>query len=279
MTDKETTSLEHQRKVSKSWCSTRLIDLFSDTNYSSFLSDCAEYSRRHKILDFLITPGKASAKIQDNGSKLNKVEIVICEFDESVWEEVFGSLVTKAYFIAKLLSGELPQEIEGVFSEIGLDLFPATRDKLQIIYNGQPTNNINKHIAAVIYRLAQRLEEDPFCVFLMRGCGREELTTNIRKLRRNLRMPQHFEIPSSLTTTIESKPLTVLSPGELEKFWSFGEEVNELSFTIKADELPAAILKWLDPLPLSGLEDKVDFLLEEAYAQVARRAHAFGLGL
>lgn len=277
MSEKETITSEQHKKVSKSWCSSRLIELFSETSYSSFLADCAEYSRRHKILDFLITPGKASAKIQDNGSKLNKVEIIINEFDESIWEGVFNALVTKAYFIAKLLSGELPQEIETVFSEVGVDLFPTDLDKLQIIYNGKQTYEINKHIAAVIYRLSQRLEEDPFCVFLLRGCGREELITNIRKLRRSLRVPQDLE--TSEIKTPEIKQPVALFQCEVSKFWSYSEPIKDLSFTIKADELPAAILKWLDPLPLSGIEDKVDFLLEEAYAQVARRAHAFGLGL
>lgn len=277
MSEKQTISADPQKKVSKSWCSTRLTELFNGTDYSSFLSDCAEYSRRHKVLDFLITPGKASAKIQDNGSKLNKVEIIISEFDETVWDGVFATLVTKAYFIAKLLSGELPQEIENVFREVGVDLFPSSIDKIQIIYNGERIYDINKHVAAVVYRLAHRLEEDPFCVFLLRGCGREELISNIRKLRRIMRLPQNLEIPE--TKTIKTRPQAALLQCDVDRFWSYGASVKDLSFTIKADELPAAILKWLDPLPLSGLEDKVDFLLEEAYAQVARRAHAFGLGL
>ena len=55
--------------------------------------------------------------------------------------------------------------------------------------------------------------------------------------------------------------------------------LQQLSYDIRADELPAALLKRMEPAPLDGVDIDADRALEEAYVQVARRAQAFGLGM
>jgi len=62
-------------------------------------------------------------------------------------------------------------------------------------------------------------------------------------------------------------------------FWKLGEPAKELHYSIRADELPASLLRRLDPLPLGGFEADLGAEFEEMYAKVARRAQAFGLGL
>jgi len=52
-----------------------------------------------------------------------------------------------------------------------------------------------------------------------------------------------------------------------------------VSYNLRADDLPASILKRIDPVPVGDGFDSLDFELEEAYAQIARRSQVFGLSL
>ena len=50
-----------------------------------------------------------------------------------------------------------------------------------------------------------------------------------------------------------------------------------ISYQIKADELPAATLKRLDAMPLLGIEEHVESKVEAAYEKIARLAQSYGL--
>ena len=80
------------------------------------------------------------------------------------------------------------------------------------------------------------------------------------------------------TQQIRYQPTPLLSDS-LDSFWKMKPEAAQIHYHIKADELPASILKWLEPLPLRGIEEAIDRKLEECYAKVARLAQSYGLGL
>ena len=73
------------------------------------------------------------------------------------WRGVLRGLAGQALFRAKLLAGEMPHEIEDVFAEAGMPLFPrlaATWTCLRCPDWGVPC----KHLAAVCYVLAEEFD-------------------------------------------------------------------------------------------------------------------------
>ena len=71
-------------------------------------------------------------------------------------------MASRAVFLAKLLSGEMPEEIEEAFVESSTTLFPDSDDDLVSACSCPDWENPCKHMAAVFYLMAEAFDDDPF---------------------------------------------------------------------------------------------------------------------
>ena len=71
--------------------------------------------------------------------------------------------------VAKLLAGEMPHDIERVFNQADVSLFPQKHDDLRTSCSCPDEANPCKHIAAVYYLLGEEFDRDPFLLFRLRG--------------------------------------------------------------------------------------------------------------
>ena len=265
------------KRVPRTWCSDKLFELLSASGMEPLLEAGQNYLRRRRLLDFTIAPGLASAKVQDEDSRPHQVSLAIEPLTDQQWDAVFGRLSEEAYFVASLLAGELPIEIEGVFQEAGAEFLPPSIENITFECDANDNSPLCGHLAALWLKLKDRLDSDPFTVFILRGRGRDETLAQLNKLRREVKPGEDFG-PTLGYQRVEYESAPPL--GEtFDYFWSSRDELDELRYNIKADELPAAILKWLDPLPLAAATDEIELALEEAYAKVASRAQAYGMGI
>lgn len=233
--------------------------------------------KRRRVMDLFVSPGRVSAKIHDEGGKPRRVELVFKPFSDSEWNKLFDLLAGEALFLAKLLAGHLPSSIGERLNDAGLSLVPAEKDGVKASIDGKRSEGETSELQPVIQKLIDLIHNDPFNLFLLRGRGKNEILHELRS-RRAASRPAQTQVAPLTQFGVEHEPAPPLV-AQVDGFWSWGPGIADLAFTIKADELPAAILRRLDPLPLSGLEEDIDYLVEEAYAVVARRAQAFGLGM
>ena len=91
------------------------------------------------------------------------------------WTKLAEGLSRQAIFLAKLLVGEMPQDVEQVFKDAGLSLFPEKLRDLSTDCSCPDDSNPCKHIAAVYYLLGEEFDRDPFLLFRLRGLEREKL--------------------------------------------------------------------------------------------------------
>ena len=98
-------------------------------------------------------------------------------------------MAARAVFLARLLAGEMPDEIEEAFDAAKVRLFPARRGDLVTSCSCPDTANPCKHIAAVYYLLAESFDENPFLIFEWRGRPRARLIAELRALRPSHREP------------------------------------------------------------------------------------------
>jgi len=88
-----------------------------------------------------------------------------------------GALGRQALFAARLLAGEVPEEIEGVFTAAGLSFLPRRSQDLHTECSCPDWSNPCKHIAAIYYLLGEEFDRDPFLIFRLRGMERDEFMT------------------------------------------------------------------------------------------------------
>ncbi len=136
------------------------------------------------MLSLEIAAGQVRASVQGSRTKPYRVFIETEVLRESEWDGIEGVMASRAVFLATLLSGEMPEQIEEAFVESSTTLFPGSRDDLVSACSCPDWENPCKHIAAVFYLMAEAFDDDPFLIFAWRGRTKDALLANLRTRRR-----------------------------------------------------------------------------------------------
>src|SRR3990172_8441611 len=148
----------------ESWWARRWIAVLESFNIGARLGRGRSYARRGQVLSIEIDKGKVSAKVQGSRPKPYNIKLEVKTLSASDWQKLANILSRQAIFSAKLLMGEMPLDIEKVFGEAGLSLFPEKLKDLETVCSCPDWSNPCKHIAAVYYLLAEEFERDPFLI-------------------------------------------------------------------------------------------------------------------
>lgn len=169
--------------IGEKWWSQRFIQVLEDSGSASRLQRGKRYARKGQVIGIEIRGGEVQAKVQGSAAKPYQVTIRLKPLSDATWEKVFDLMAGQAIFAAQLLSGVVPPEIEEVFTEAGVPLFPASDKDIRTDCTCPDWGNPCKHIAAVYYLLAEQFDKDPFLIFALRGRDREEVMEALRERR------------------------------------------------------------------------------------------------
>jgi uncharacterized Zn finger protein len=169
--------------IGEQWWSRRFIGVLESYGMSGRLARGRSYARAGQVLDFELAQGKVTAQVQGSRVRPYQVRIGVLPLTTAQWRRVMQQLASQALFRAKLLAGEMPHEIEEVFSECGTPLFPRSAADLDMHCSCPDWGVPCKHLAAVCYVLAEEFDRDPFAMLAWRGKGRDELLTALRQIQ------------------------------------------------------------------------------------------------
>ena len=221
------------------------------------------YARAERVLTVSIEPGLVTADVQGSRYEPYRVELNLRVFTDEEWERAVEALASQALFAAKLLSGEMPENIEDVFAEIHLPLFPASTRELAMACSCPDEVVPCKHVAALYYVLAERLDEDPFLLFRWRGKSRELLLREIRRRR---------------AAEAAGRPTARAAEASLEesmdRFWKLGEGFDAITIVVEPPAVSASLLKRLGLPDFWKPHPEIRGSLERLYDKVTERAMA-----
>lgn len=165
------------------WWSARFVAVLDSMGLGSRLQRGRTYARKGQVISMEITPGAVTAVVQGSRARPYRVRIGVTAFGKAEWTQVEQALAADAWYVAKLLAGEMPQDIEDVFGRFGLALFPADSRDLTMDCSCPDWEVPCKHLAATFYLLAESFDEDPFRILTWRGRGRDDLLGNLQAAR------------------------------------------------------------------------------------------------
>jgi uncharacterized Zn finger protein len=165
----------------------------------------------------------------------------------------------QAIFAAKLLAGEMPQEIEEAFAAANVALFPDSSDDLETSCSCPDFANPCKHIAAVYFLLGERFDEDPFLIFELRGRSKQQIIAALRARRAEATEPVGV-------TVAPVEPVTALAD-QLGSFDAPGTGLSDLTPHIAAPEVETALLRRYGPPP-----GESELALRNIYRALSRAA-------
>ena len=169
--------------IGQTWWSGRFIAVLESIIVGGRLERGRNYARRGQVISLDVGPGMVSALVQGSRFQPYRVRVGLTAFGKPEWARLERALAESAWYSAKLLAGEMPEDIEEVFGQLGLALFPTSSAELAMECSCPDWQVPCKHIAAVFYLLAEAFDDDPFAILAWRGREREELLANLHALR------------------------------------------------------------------------------------------------
>lgn len=163
------------------WWSRRFIDLVESFADAGRLQRGRTYARKGNVFDLRVEAYEVTAKVRGSAPEPYEVALGIEAIGEEGWRAVEAELASRALFRARLLAGEMPPEIEWVFAELGLALFPDSASDLHLMCDCPDWGDPCKHAAAVLYLLAEAFDDDPFLILQWNGRRREQLLGALRR--------------------------------------------------------------------------------------------------
>ena len=121
--------------------------------------------------------------MQGSRARPYRVRIGVPAFGKAEWARLERDWPATPGTPAKLLAGEMPDDIEDVFTGLGLSLFPASAGDLSLDCSCPDCEVPCKHLAATFYLLAESFDDDPFPILAWRGRERDDLLANLHAAR------------------------------------------------------------------------------------------------
>lgn len=147
----------------QAWCQN--IESYAD--YESRLDRGKRYVKSGAVIDLRIEKGKIQARVQGNRRAPYKIDIRISRLDEAHCQSIIKQCGRKIDNLQELVNGNFPDDLKELFvGENGL--FPSPKE---ITYNCSCPDwaLMCKHVAAALYAVGVRFDENPFLFFELRG--------------------------------------------------------------------------------------------------------------
>ncbi len=222
------------------------------------------------MIDLGIGAGLVVAQVQGTRRTPYGVQITMPAASDERWAAIVETLAGQAGYAARLLAGELPHEIEDVFAQAGVALFPERGSHLITTCTCPDWATPCKHAAAVCYLMAEAFDDDPFLLLAFRGREREALLAELRARRGSpVEGGDSGDVPSS-GPVVPDVPLSE----ELATFWQAGADLAGVHCLPRAAEVPGAVLRLLPRGVLAVRGREVADLLEAAYERLAAEGEA-----
>jgi|UniRef100_A0A7V6A4R3 uncharacterized Zn finger protein len=255
-----------------SWWGQRWLKVLESFDIGERLNRGRTYARKGQVMDIEIEKGAVRATVQGSRSHPYEVEMLFRPLSRAQWYQIAKALGDRFITLAKLLAGEMPEDIEEVFLNAKVSLFPLKLKDLETDCSCPDWSNPCKHTAAVFYLLAEEFDRDPFLLFKLRGLSREELFEL-------LGYTPAASAPSGPDRSGVAEPVPEEPPLEPAAFWGGDNLCGDLFGEVRLPEVTAALPKRLGGFPF--WRGKAPFLeaLEPFYLKAAPLGLDVFLGL
>lgn len=163
------------RKLTRTWWGKSWNDnLESYSDYSNRIGRGRSYVRHGAVLDLKLTQGKISALVQGSAAKPYQVTIIIQSLSKDIWEAITKECAGKIESLQELIEGKFPKALSELFTAKGKGLFPAP-EEISLNCSCPDWANMCKHVAAVLYGVGARLDDDSSLFFVLRNVKIEDL--------------------------------------------------------------------------------------------------------
>ena len=156
----------------KSWN----LNLERYADYSNRIGRGRSYVRHGAVLDLQIDAGKVESLVQGTTSKPYSVSVNIKSVSEKIWQDIKSACEGELDSLQELLAGKFPKALGVIFMAQGEGLFPTPKE-IEFSCSCPDWAYMCKHVAATLYGIGARFDEDPELFFKLRKVKMKDLVT------------------------------------------------------------------------------------------------------
>ena len=145
-------------------------------DYANRIGRGRSYVRHSAVLDLQVDPGRVTSQVQGSRSKPYVVVVEIKKISRPNWRNIKNACEGKFDSLKKLLAGKFPRSLGELFTQTGKGLFP-TPNEIKFSCSCPDWAGMCKHVAATLYGIGARLDEDPGLFFKLRKARMDDLVS------------------------------------------------------------------------------------------------------
>ncbi|HKT30611.1 SWIM zinc finger family protein [Dyella sp.] len=152
----------------KAWCDN--LERYSD--YANRLPRGRTYVRNGSVIDLHISEGAVRAQVM--GSSLYKVSVSVVACPEKQWRTIGADCSGSIDSMVELLQGKFSRGVMERLCKTGTGLFPLPKE-IKFTCSCPDGASMCKHVAAVLYGVGARLDQQPELLFALRHVDANDL--------------------------------------------------------------------------------------------------------
>ena len=152
----------------KAWCDN--LEHYSD--YANRLPRGRTYVRNGSVIDLKLSPGEVRAQVM--GSSLYRVEVTIGAVPDAHWRAIGAACAGSIDSLIELLQGKLDKGVMAQICAPGTGLFPTPKE-IRFSCSCPDSASMCKHVAAVLYGVGAKLDQQPNLLFALRDVDAGDL--------------------------------------------------------------------------------------------------------
>lgn len=158
----------------KAWCDN--LEHYSD--YENRLPRGRTYVRNGSVIDLDISPGEVRAMV--SGSDIYRVNITVAGLEAKRWKALCVDCSGSIDSLVELLAGRLSKSVMERMCNQNTGLFPSPKD-IKFTCSCPDWAYMCKHVAAVLYGIGARLDQEPELLFKLRKLDTHDLVADAGK--------------------------------------------------------------------------------------------------
>jgi uncharacterized Zn finger protein len=156
----------------RSWNSN--LERYAD--YRNRIGRGRSYVRHRAVLDLQLEPGHITALVQGSEAQPYRVAITVDTLSADHWATIRAACAGCFDSLSALLAGTFPQALKDLFFAKGAGLFPSPWE-IHFDCSCPDWASMCKHVAAALYGVGARVDDDPSLFFRLRGITMDEIIT------------------------------------------------------------------------------------------------------
>jgi uncharacterized Zn finger protein len=240
------------------WWGQKWLNALNRIDNSNRLPRGRTYANTGKVLEVVFKENQIKAKVRGSRPTPYKQTIGVQAFNDFEKEEIIELITQNPFILSKLMNRELPEELFNELDKNGIDLFPRRWHDFDANCSCPDSAMPCKHLAAVIYMIANEIDKNPFIVFQLHNL---DILGEIQK--RGFTSQGDFKVPiASVQDFFVAKP-------SYQDYTYQPDLISKIDFS----EIPhsqATLLKLLVEKPIFYPQKDFKAVLEKAYKNISK---------